>query len=160
MRGMLGGMRRVRAFRGEGGYVGSGCCWKDAYLYATARGRSIVRRLGSGRDFARAAGLAFSVAAATAAGANHGGFGDMKAAAGVDLDAGGGEFIPTAKLSQGYAKTIGNGDEGIAAAGGVVDSVRGRGSGRSDRHHESFHSIEFASLVQLIGSGEDETETL
>ena len=48
----------------------------------------------------------------------------MKAAARVDLDAGGGELVPAAKLGERYAEAIGNGDQGVAAARGVVDGVR------------------------------------
>ena len=104
-------------------------------------------------DFARAAGLAFCAAAAAAAGANHGWLCDVKAVACVNLDAGGGQLIPAAKLGEGDTEAIGNGDEGVAAAGGVVDGMCGGGSGGRDRYYEGLDAIEFSRRFQLICAG-------
>ncbi len=69
--------------------------------------------------------MVFAVATVAAAGADHGGFGNMQAAACGDLDtATGGEFVPAAELGQRDTESVGDGDQSIAAAGGVVDGVR------------------------------------
>ena len=71
------------------------------------------------------AGLALSVATVAAASSDHGGFGNMQAAACGDLDtATGGEFVPAAELGQRDTESVGDGDQSIAAAGGVVYGVR------------------------------------
>ena len=109
--------------------------------------------IGAGH-FAGTSGLAFSVASVAAAGADHGGFGDMEAAACRDLDAGGGKFVPAAELGEGDAEAVGDGDQGVAAAGGVVDGVRRGGGSRGDGHDERLDAVELGGLIQLIGFGE------
>jgi len=104
-------------------------------------------------DFVRAGGLAFSVAAA-AAGANQCGFGHVEAPAGLNLDARGGELVPAAKLGERDAKTVGDGDQGVAAAGGVVEGVcRGAGSLRYG-HNQGLDAIELCDRVELVGIGQ------
>ena len=153
MRAMLRGTRAVLAFRrcGLGGVsrvarMGRGCL--------RVRGVRTGRGFGGGGrgagHFASAADPALCVATVAAAGADQGGFGNVKAAAGVDLDAGGRKFVPAAELGEGDAESVGDGDQGVAAAGGVVDGVCRWGRGRSDGYDESLNSIELAGLVQLI----------
>ena len=65
-----------------------------------------------------------AAAGAGSAGTDDCGLGDVETAARIHADAGCGELVPAAKLGEGDAETIGDGDEGIASTGGVVDGVR------------------------------------
>ena len=65
-----------------------------------------------------------AAAGAGGGGAHYGGFGNVEAATCVDANAGGGELVPAAKLREGDAEAIGDGDEGVAATRCVVDGVR------------------------------------
>lgn len=91
-------------------------------------------------NFAGAAGLALC-AATVHAGAGEGGFGNVKAMPGGDPDAGGGELVPAAELGEGDAEAVGDGNQGVSAAGGVVNGVCGWGSGRSHGHNEGFDAL-------------------
>lgn len=77
--------------------------------------------IGAG-DLAGASGLALSMAN-VAAGADQRRLGDVEASACNDLDAGAGKFVPAAELGEGDAKAVRDGDQCVAAAGGVVDGV-------------------------------------
>ena len=84
-----------------------------------------------------------SVATVAAAGADQRGFGNVEATACRDLDAtAGGELVPPPELGQRDAESISDGNQGVAAAGGVVDGVRRWGGSRRDRHDESLDTIE------------------
>ena len=88
------------------------------------------------------------MATVAAAGADQRGFGNVESTACRDFDAtAGGELVPSPELGQRYAESISDGDEGVAAPGGVVDSVRRWGGSRCDRHDDSLDTIELPGLV-------------
>jgi hypothetical protein len=64
-----------------------------------------------------------AAAGAGSSGTDDCGLGNVETAAGVHANAGGGELVPAAKLRERDAETIGDGDQGVSATGGVVDGV-------------------------------------
>ena len=78
----------------------------------------------------------------------------MEAAAGDDFDIGASEMVPAAQLSEGDAKSVGDGYESVAAAGSVEDHAGG-GSGRGGLgNDQSVEALEGAAGVKLVGLGE------
>ncbi len=61
-----------------------------------------------------------------------------------------GNSIPAPQLVERYSKTIGNGDQGIAAAHGI-EHVRRRRDGRGKRHHQRLNALQALAGAQMIG---------
>ena len=139
-------MRRV--LRGSGARLRLSTMW--SCRCAAACGLSSTECCEKRRKPRRVVPLVFPFRAVTvaAAGADQGGLGNVEATARRDLDAGSGKLVPAAELGQGDTEAVCDGDQGVAAAGGVVDGVRRWRSGRSDGHDERFDAIELACLAQ------------
>src|ERR1700744_6494676 len=76
----------------------------------------------------------------------------MQLAAGSDADAGG-DVVPTSKLIERDAESIGNGDKRIAATRGVKHRMRSAFHNRSEWHDDSLNACEDLPFTQLICFG-------
>ena len=83
-----------------------------------------------------------ATAAASAAGADEGGFRNMKPAASLHPNARGRELVPATELGERDAEPVCDRNKSVPAPGGIEDSVRCGLCPSGHRHEQRFDAIE------------------
>ena len=83
-----------------------------------------------------------------------GGLGHVEAAGGDNFDVGAGEMVPTAEVGEGDAETVGDGDQRVAAPGGVEDHARGGGGWGRLGDDQCIEALERTTGVKLVVGGQ------